>query len=266
MLRPSFLINSRLKCLSALLGLTMAIVGSFSPAMADKVKPSESPTMTETEQPQMNENETSIDSSVTTETEVNKLKPSESPTTTETGNETSSEAPVTTETNESPAMTETGNPEMNKDETSSESSEVKETNKAEMNLVETAIAAGKFETLVAALKAAGLVENLSGEGPFTIFAPTDEAFAALGEETVKDLLKPENKAKLTAILTYHVVPGMVMSKDLKTGEVKTVEGSMVRIELGDSVKANDATVLKPDIMTSNGVIHVIDQVILPPNN
>lgn len=135
--------------------------------------------------------------------------------------------------------------------------------KAEMNLVQTAIAANNFELLVAAVKAAGLVETLSGEDKFTVFAPTDEAFAALGEDTLKDLLKPENKDKLTAILTYHVVPGVVKSTDLEEGKVKTVEGSKVKIELGESVKVNDATVVKADIMTSNGVIHVIDKVILP---
>ncbi|MDJ0845632.1 fasciclin domain-containing protein [Crocosphaera sp.] len=135
--------------------------------------------------------------------------------------------------------------------------------KAEMNLVQTAVAADNFELLVAAVKAAGLVETLSGEDKFTVFAPTDEAFAALGEDTLKDLLKPENKDKLTAILTYHVVPGVVKSTDLEEGKVKTVEGSKIKIELGDSVMVNDATVVKADIMTSNGVIHVIDKVILP---
>ncbi len=134
---------------------------------------------------------------------------------------------------------------------------------AEMNLVETAIAADNFELLVAAVKAAGLVETLSGEDKFTVFAPTDEAFAALGEDTLKELLKPENKDKLTAILTYHVVPGVVKSSDLEAGKVKTVQGSKVKIELGDSVMVDDATVVKADIMTSNGVIHVIDKVILP---
>ncbi|MDJ0661614.1 MAG: fasciclin domain-containing protein [Crocosphaera sp.] len=135
--------------------------------------------------------------------------------------------------------------------------------KAEMNLVETAVAAEGFDTLVAAVKAAGLVETLSGEGKFTVFAPTDEAFAALGEDTLKDLLKPENKDKLVAILTYHVVPGVVKSTDLEEGKVKTVEGSKIKVQVGDSVMVNDATVVKADIMTSNGVIHVIDQVILP---
>lgn len=133
-----------------------------------------------------------------------------------------------------------------------------------MNLVETAMAAGDFKLLVAAVQAAGLVETLSGEDKFTVFAPTDEAFAALGEDTLKELLKPENKDKLISILTYHVVPGVVKSSDLETGEVKTVEGSPVKINLGDSVKVNEAMVIKADIKTSNGIIHVIDTVILPP--
>lgn len=133
-----------------------------------------------------------------------------------------------------------------------------------MNLVETAIGAGDFKLLVAAVEAAGLVETLSGEDKFTVFAPTDEAFAALGEDTLKELLKPENKDKLISILTYHVVPGVVKSSDLETGEVKTVEGSPVKINLGDSVKVNEAMVIKADIKTSNGIIHVIDTVILPP--
>uniref|UniRef100_UPI00313B59E3 fasciclin domain-containing protein n=1 Tax=Crocosphaera sp. Alani8 TaxID=3038952 RepID=UPI00313B59E3 len=135
--------------------------------------------------------------------------------------------------------------------------------KAEMDIVETAVAAGKFETLVAAVKAAGLVETLSGEQEFTVFAPTDEAFAALGEENLEKLLKPENKEKLTAILTYHVVPGVYKSGDLEDGKVKTVQGSEVEIELGDSVMVDDATVVTPDVMTSNGVIHIIDKVIIP---
>ena len=133
-----------------------------------------------------------------------------------------------------------------------------------MNLVETAMGAGDFKILVTAVKAAGLVETLSGEDKFTVFAPTDKAFAALGEEKLKELLKPENKDKLVGILTYHVVPGVVKSSDLETGEVKTVEGSPVEIELGKSVKVNEAMVIKADIETSNGIIHVIDKVILPP--
>ncbi|MGK7940661.1 MAG: fasciclin domain-containing protein [Crocosphaera sp.] len=133
-----------------------------------------------------------------------------------------------------------------------------------MNLVETAIGAGDFKILVTAIKAAGLVETLSGDDKFTVFAPTDKAFAALGEDTLNELLKPENKDQLIAILTYHVVPGVVKSSDLEAGEVKTVEGSPVKIKLGESVKVNEAMVIKADIKTSNGIIHVIDKVILPP--
>ncbi|WP_107666975.1 fasciclin domain-containing protein [Cyanothece sp. BG0011] len=139
----------------------------------------------------------------------------------------------------------------------------KEGEKAEMNLVETAVAADNFEILVAAVKAAGLVDTLSGEQEFTVFAPTDEAFAALGEDTLEELLKPENKDKLTAILTYHVVPGVVTSSDLQAGKVKTVQGSDLEVDLGEGVMVDDATVVQADIMTSNGVIHVIDKVILP---
>ena len=132
------------------------------------------------------------------------------------------------------------------------------------NIVQTAVAADDFELLVAAVKAAGLVDVLSGEDKFTVFAPTDKAFAALGEDTLKELLKPENKDKLTAILTYHVVPGVVKSTDLEEGKVKTVQGSKIKIKLDDSsVMVNDANVVKADIITSNGVIHVIDKVILP---
>jgi uncharacterized surface protein with fasciclin (FAS1) repeats len=135
----------------------------------------------------------------------------------------------------------------------------------QQTVVEIAASAGSFNTLTAALKAAGLVEVLEGKGPFTVFAPTDEAFAALPQGTLENLLKPENKEKLVKILTYHVVSGQVMSTDLKAGEVATVEGSPVTIELGESVKVNDARVVKADIEASNGVIHVIDKVILPSN-
>ena len=119
--------------------------------------------------------------------------------------------------------------------------------------------------MVAAVKAAGLVDTLKGEGPFTVFAPTDEAFAKLPEGTVESLLKPENKAKLVAILTYHVVPGKVLAGDvIKLSEAKTVQGSSVKIEVNDGkVKVDNANVVKTDIMCSNGVIHVIDAVILP---
>jgi len=134
-----------------------------------------------------------------------------------------------------------------------------------MTVVETAVEAGTFTTLVAAVEAAGLVETLSGEGPFTVFAPTDEAFAALPEGTVESLLMEENRDQLVSILTYHVVPGAVMSGDLSDGmTAATVEGSDITITLGDSVMVNDATVTAADIEASNGVIHVIDSVIMPP--
>lgn len=133
------------------------------------------------------------------------------------------------------------------------------------DIVDTAVAAGDFKTLVAAVKAAGLVETLKGPGPFTVFAPTDEAFAKLPAGTLDELLKPENKDKLTAILTYHVVPGDVMAKDVvKLDSAKTVNGKDVKIKTEDGkVFVNNAQVVKTDIKTSNGVIHVIDAVLLP---
>jgi uncharacterized surface protein with fasciclin (FAS1) repeats len=133
------------------------------------------------------------------------------------------------------------------------------------DIVDTAVAAGSFKTLAAALKAAGLVNTLKGDGPFTVFAPTDDAFSKLPAGTVESLLKPENKAKLTAILTYHVVSGKVMAKDVvKLSQAKTVQGSSVKIEVKDGkVKVDGANVVKTDIECSNGVIHVIDAVILP---
>lgn len=137
---------------------------------------------------------------------------------------------------------------------------------AEMSdIVDTAVAADGFETLVAAVKAAGLVETLKGEGPFTVFAPTDEAFAALPEGTLDTLLKPENKDQLVSILTYHVVPGKVMAADVvKVESAKTVQGSEVTVKVdGDTVMVDGAKVVKTDIECSNGVIHVIDSVILP---
>ena len=134
-----------------------------------------------------------------------------------------------------------------------------------MNIVETAVGAGSFTTLVAAVEAAGLVDTLSGEGPFTVFAPTDEAFAALPEGTVESLLLPENRDQLVAILTYHVVPGAVMSTDLSDGMMAaTVQGGEITIDLDNGVMVNDATVVTADIEASNGVIHVIDSVIMPP--
>ena len=132
------------------------------------------------------------------------------------------------------------------------------------DIVDTAVGAGTFETLVAAVSAAGLVDTLKGDGPFTVFAPTDEAFAALPEGTVENLLKPENREQLIAILTYHVVPGKVMSTDLSDDMMAaTVQGSSVMIDLDNGVMVDGATVVAADIEASNGVIHVIDSVILP---
>ena len=137
--------------------------------------------------------------------------------------------------------------------------------KAPADIVDTAVAAGSFNTLAAALKAAGLVETLKGPGPFTVFAPTDEAFARLPAGTVESLLKPENKAKLAGILTYHVVPGKVMAADVvKLTSAKTVNGQSVTIAVKDGkVTVDGANVVKADVAASNGVIHVIDAVILP---
>ncbi|NNE85961.1 MAG: fasciclin domain-containing protein [Alphaproteobacteria bacterium] len=133
------------------------------------------------------------------------------------------------------------------------------------DIVDTAAANDQFSTLVAAVKAADLVGTLKGDGPFTVFAPTNEAFAKLPAGTVEDLLKPENKDKLVAVLTYHVVPGKVMSSDLAGKELSTatVQGSNVDIDATDGVKVDNATVIAADIETDNGVIHVIDTVILP---
>jgi len=144
--------------------------------------------------------------------------------------------------------------------------EAKSADKAEKkDIVDTAVEAGSFKTLVTAVKAAGLVETLKGKGPFTVFAPTDEAFAKLPKGTVEELLKPENKKKLTEILTYHVVPGKVTAAQaMKVDEAKTVQGSKISIKTkDDKVMIDEATVVKADIMTSNGVIHVIDAVIMP---
>lgn len=133
------------------------------------------------------------------------------------------------------------------------------------DIVDTAVSAGSFKTLVAAVKAAGLVNTLKGDGPFTVFAPTDAAFTKLPAGTVEDLLKPENKAKLTAILTYHVLPGKVMSNDIagKKLDAKTVQGQEISVDATKGVKVNSATVTKADLATTNGVIHVIDTVIMP---
>jgi len=135
---------------------------------------------------------------------------------------------------------------------------------ASETIVDEAVKNDSFETLVAALKAADLVETLSGEGPFTVFAPTDEAFAALPEGTLEKLLDPANKETLVKILTYHVIPGKVLSADITPGEATTVEGSTLELAVeGEVVKVNQATVITADVKGSNGVIHVIDQVILP---
>ncbi|MEM8595723.1 MAG: fasciclin domain-containing protein [Pseudomonadota bacterium] len=136
---------------------------------------------------------------------------------------------------------------------------------AQADIVDTAVAAGSFDTLVAAVQAAGLVETLKGEGPFTVFAPTDEAFAALPAGTVEDLLKPENKDQLVAVLTYHVLPGKVMSSDIagQTLSPTTVQGTTVDIDATSGVKVDGANVIAADVEATNGVIHVIDAVILP---
>lgn len=135
------------------------------------------------------------------------------------------------------------------------------------DIVDTAAAAGTFGTLLAAAEAAGLVDTLKSEGPFTVFAPTDDAFAALPEGTVASLLLPENKDQLVSILTYHVIPGKVMSTDLVDDmEATTVQGSAVTIDLDNGVMVEQANVTAADIEASNGVIHVIDAVILPESN
>ncbi|MEM9763797.1 MAG: fasciclin domain-containing protein [Pseudomonadota bacterium] len=133
------------------------------------------------------------------------------------------------------------------------------------DIVDTAVAADDFNTLVAAVQAAGLVDTLKGDGPFTVFAPTDAAFAALPAGTVDNLLKPENRDTLVAVLTYHVLPGKVMSGDIagQTLSPATVQGSTLAIDATDGVKVNNATVIAADVEASNGVIHVIDTVLLP---
>jgi uncharacterized surface protein with fasciclin (FAS1) repeats len=135
----------------------------------------------------------------------------------------------------------------------------------EMDIVDTAVSAGQFNTLAAALDAAELIQTLKGDGPFTVFAPTDEAFAKLPEGTVASLLEPQNRDQLIAILTYHVVPGKVMAKDVvNLSEATTVNGADISIKVMDGkVRINDATVVAADVATSNGVIHIVDTVILP---
>jgi uncharacterized surface protein with fasciclin (FAS1) repeats len=132
------------------------------------------------------------------------------------------------------------------------------------DVVAVASGAENFKTLVAAVKAAGLVETLQGKGPFTVFAPTDEAFAKLPAGTLENLLKPENRDQLVAILKYHVVPGRVLAADVRTMEAKTVQGQSVKLKVsGDGVMVDNARVVKTDLLAENGVIHVIDSVILP---
>jgi uncharacterized surface protein with fasciclin (FAS1) repeats len=139
--------------------------------------------------------------------------------------------------------------------------------KMSQDIVDTAITAGSFNTLVTAVKAADLVEVLKGKGPFTVFAPTDDAFAKLPEETLNSLLQPENKEKLQSILTYHVVPGKYTASDIMgMGSAKTVNGESFSIsKSGGNVMVDNAKVIKTDVMASNGVIHVIDTVIIPKN-
>ena len=129
------------------------------------------------------------------------------------------------------------------------------------DIVDTAIAAGDFKTLAIALEKAGLIDTLKDKGPFTVFAPTDAAFAKLPKKDLDALLA--DKSKLAAVLTYHVVPGSVMAKDIKAGKVKTVQGSDLTLSTSDGVKVDGANVVKTDIVADNGVIHVIDSVVLP---
>jgi len=134
----------------------------------------------------------------------------------------------------------------------------------EHDIVDTAAEDGSFSTLVAAVKAAGLVEALKGDGPFTVFAPSDEAFAKLPAGTLESLLKPENKDKLTAILTYHVVPGKILSGDVKPGRVETLQGSKLLVsKRKGALMVDQASIVATDVTATNGVIHVINEVIMP---
>lgn len=134
----------------------------------------------------------------------------------------------------------------------------------QFDIVDTALSAGNFSTLAAALRAAGLLEALKSEGPFTVFAPTDDAFAKIPPQTLSELLQPENKEKLTAILTYHVVPGRVTAHDVANlNSATTLQGQTVKISKQDGVKINDAKVIAPDVEATNGLIHVIDSVLMP---
>ena len=162
------------------------------------------------------------------------------------------------------AFTACGSDSESTEETETEESVVETETVEATDIVAVASATEGFSTLVAALTAASLVETLQGEGPFTVFAPTDAAFAALPEGLLEKLLLPENIAVLTSILTYHVVSGMVMSADIMAGDVPTVEGSNVKLETSYGVKVNGANVTAADVAASNGVIHVIDAVLVPP--
>jgi uncharacterized surface protein with fasciclin (FAS1) repeats len=134
----------------------------------------------------------------------------------------------------------------------------------QFDIVDTALSAGNFSTLAAALRAAGLLEALKSEGPFTVFAPTDDAFAKIPPQTLSELLQPENKEKLTAILTYHVMPGRVTAHEVANlNSATTLQGQTVKISKQDGVKINDAKVIAPDVEATNGVIHVIDSVLMP---
>ncbi len=169
-----------------------------------------------------------------------------------------------------PATTEeAGNEEETMEESSEDMATAQETAASDeemgKDIVALAMETESLSTLVAAVKAGGLVETLQGEGPFTVFAPTNEAFAALPEGTLESLLKPENKDQLVAILTYHVVPGKVMSADLSDGQTATtVNGADITVSLDGGAMINDANVAMADVEASNGVVHVIDKVIMPP--
>ena len=134
----------------------------------------------------------------------------------------------------------------------------------QFDIIDTALSAGNFSTLAAALEAAGLIETLKGDGPFTVFAPTDEAFSKIPAATLSELLRPENKAKLTAILNYHVVSGRVTADEVTNLESATsLQGQTLKISTKDGIKINDASVLTPDVQATNGVIHIIDAVLIP---
>jgi uncharacterized surface protein with fasciclin (FAS1) repeats len=169
--------------------------------------------------------------------------------------EATTDAPAVTEAETEPMATEP----MDETETTEAESDEPGT------IVDVAVGAGSFNTLVAAVQAAGLVDALSAEGPLTVLAPTDDAFAALPEGLVECLLLPENEEALTSILTYHVIDGAVMSTDLTDGEVPTLQGETVTVDLSDGVMFNNASVVQADVMASNGVIHAIDGVIVPPS-